>query len=143
MSSNKTFDKKVDIKLEKLTDNGAGGNNFRSCKIKWRSKLDAYNLWKYVKGPRPEIVELQEDKVITGRVQSGEEGEVAELRTFVVAGNRERYEALQKENGPGWRVTHALFPLSLMPSLTTSYILLRTSGMPQTLGKPFKTNISL
>jgi hypothetical protein len=100
MSSDETSDKKVDIKLEKLVDDGVSANNFGSCEIKWRSKLDAYGLWKYVDGPRPEIVELQEDQVMTGRVQGGEEGEVAETRTFIVPGNRERYEASQKENAP-------------------------------------------
>jgi hypothetical protein len=48
----------------------------------------------------PTIVELREDKVMTGRVQGGEEGEVVEVRTFVVAGNKEEYEASQKENAP-------------------------------------------
>jgi hypothetical protein len=100
MSTEETTDKKIDIKLEKLVDDGAGGNNFGGCEIKWRSKLDAYNLWKYVEGPRPVIVELREDKVMTGRVQGGEEGEVPEVRTFVVAGNKEEYEASLKENAP-------------------------------------------
>ena len=68
MSSDETSDKKVDIKLEKLVNDGHGSNNFGSCEIKWRSKLDAYGLWKYVEGPKPKIVELVEDKVMTSRL---------------------------------------------------------------------------
>jgi hypothetical protein len=46
------------------------------------------------------IVKLREDKGMTERVQGGENGEVAEVRTIVVAGNREEYKASQKENVP-------------------------------------------
>jgi hypothetical protein len=85
---------KVDIKLEKLLDDGTT-NNFGGCEIKWKSKLDAFDLWKYIDGKRPDFPELREDEVRKG-VKSGTTEEV----TFITKGNRETYDKFMKDNQP-------------------------------------------
>jgi hypothetical protein len=87
-------EKKVDIKLEKLLDDGTT-NNFGGCEIKWKSKLDAFNLWKYIEGKCPDFPELREDEVRKG-VKSGTTEEV----TFITKGNREAYDKFMKDNQP-------------------------------------------
>jgi hypothetical protein len=86
--------RKIEIKLKKLVDTGTA-NNYGGCEVKWRSKLDAYGLWSYIEGPRPDMPELKED-----RVQKGLKEGTTEEVTFVIKGNRERWEQAQKDNAP-------------------------------------------
>jgi hypothetical protein len=86
--------KKFEVKLEKLVDNGSS-NNYGGCEVKWKTKLDAYGLWIYIEGPRPDMPELREDKIQKGL----KEGTTEEV-TFVIKGNREKWEQAQKDNAP-------------------------------------------
>jgi hypothetical protein len=86
--------KKFEVKLKKLVDNGSS-NNYGGCEVKWKSKLDTYGLWSYIEGPHPDMPELKED-----RVQKGlKEGTMEEV-TFLIKGNREKWEQAQKDNAP-------------------------------------------
>jgi hypothetical protein len=94
---NNSTDKLSNIRLEKLVDNGSGGNNYGGCEVKWKAKLSAYKLWKYIADPRPESlnIKLRED-VRTRGIREGTTEEVV----FVKKGNREAWEKAQKDNEP-------------------------------------------
>jgi hypothetical protein len=99
MSTNETAkttsgDKRVNIKLEPLVDNG-NKNNFGGCEIKWKSKLDANGLWKYIGEVKPESLnlKLKEDQLIKGLKQ----GRLEEI-TVIAKGNQDMWEKVQKDN---------------------------------------------
>jgi hypothetical protein len=93
---NHSTDKPSNIKLEKLVDDGST-NNYGGCEVKWKAKLSAYKLWKYIADARPESlsIKLREDVRHKG-IREGTTEEVV----FVKKGNREAWEKAQKENEP-------------------------------------------
>jgi hypothetical protein len=93
---NQSSEKPSNIKLEKLVDDGST-NNYGGCEVKWKAKLSAYKLWKYVVDPKPESlnIKLREDV----RHKGIKEGTTEEV-VFVTKGNREAWEKAQKDNKP-------------------------------------------
>jgi hypothetical protein len=93
---NHLTDKPSNIRLEKLVDDGST-NNYGGCEVKWKAKLSAYKLWKYIAEARPESlnIKLREDV----RHKEIKEGTTEEV-VFVKKGNREAWEKVQKENEP-------------------------------------------
>jgi hypothetical protein len=95
MSSDAT-EKTSNVKLEKLLDDGSS-NNYGGCEVKWKAKLSAYKLWKYIAEPKPESlnIKLKEDV----RHRGVKEGTTEEV-IFLKKGNREVWEKAQKDNEP-------------------------------------------
>jgi hypothetical protein len=94
--SSDTTEKTSNVKLEKLLDDGSS-NNYGGCEVKWKAKLSAYKLWKYIAEPKPESlnIKLKEDV----RHRGVKEGTTEEV-IFLKKGNREVWEKAQKDNEP-------------------------------------------